>query len=41
MYELGLAPIGSPGSWDKVALSILHMYVLPFVELALYKKFSL
>lgn len=37
MYELVLAPIGSPGSWDKVSLSILHMYVLPFLQLA-FKK---
>ena len=35
MYELALAPIGSPGSWGKVALPILHVYVLPFLQLAL------
>ena len=35
IYELGLALIGSPGSWDKVALSVLHMYVLPFLQLIL------
>lgn len=34
MYELGLALIGSPGSWVKVTLSILHMYVL-FLQFAL------
>lgn len=31
MYELGLALIGSPGSWDKVALSILVCSLLPSV----------
>lgn len=35
VYDLGLAPIGSPGSRDKVAPSILHMYVLPFLPLGL------
>lgn len=41
MYELGLALIRSCGCWDKVALSILHMYVLLFLQLALLKKIVL
>lgn len=32
------APIGSPGSRDKVALSILHMYALPFLQPVFWKK---
>lgn len=32
------APIGSPGSRDKVVLSILHMYALPFLQPVFWKK---
>lgn len=41
MYELRLAPTGSPRSWDKLALSIFHMHVLSFLQLAFLKKFVL